>query len=1220
MATQSKQRRQPEVRAGRPDLTVVGIGASAGGLTALKELFSLVPARTGLAWVVVVHLSPEHDSHLAELLQRHSLLPVLQVTETVELAPDTIYVIPPNANLNAIDTHLRLSKLEAVPGTRATVDHFFRTLSVTHDGHAIGVILSGTGSDGSLGISEIKAKNGLTVVQDPEEAEYDGMPRSAIRTGVVDLVLPLREIPAAVLRYAQTEPRVTVPADGEELPADGHRQLQKIFSILHSHTGRDFSRYKRSTMLRRIVRRMQLRQVEELDRYLELLGAEPDEVRTLADDLLITVTAFFRDAPVFDAIAKDVLPRLFDGKGPGDRIRVWSVGCATGEEAYSLGMLMLEEAGRREAPPQIQIFASDLHERSLQKAREGLYPGDITVDVGPERLGRFFQQIDAGYRIRREVRELVVFSPHNLLGDPPFSRVDIVTCRNVLIYLQSDAQQQAMEIFHYALNPDGVLVLGSSERASEALFRVDDKEHGVFGRRNVLGPGPRLSVFPVTRARTPDGQPVRRSSDSLSYGDLHQRIVERYAPPSVLLNPEDRIVHISEHAGRYLIHPGGETTTSALKLIRPELQIELQTALHHVRQRGEPIQTRAAEVDLEGSARGVVLDVRPSLDHDEAGFVLVLFNEIPQTAPAPLTPAEVDERSPTSASAARIRELGAELEQARERLQEVIRTYDENRGDMNAANEELQSANEELRSTMEELETSKEELQSMNEELQTVNQENRHKVEELAQLSSDLQNLLTATDIATLFLDRSLRIMRFTRSAEKLFSVRLVDQGRPISELNHQLDYDALVEDAVAVLQHLVPIEREIQDEQKKRWYLARVLPYRSVEDRIEGVVLTFVDITSQKEAEEEIQRAMTFSESIVETLYEPLLVLHPDLTVKAVNRAFYDHFQARPEETVGRLIYDLGNGQWNIPELRTLLEEILPENHALSDYEVRHNFEEIGERVMLLDAQRLDSVDLILLAIRDITERAKVEEVVRQARAEAEEASRVKSQFLSTMSHELRTPLGAVLGFADLMETEVVGPLNDTQKEHLGRIKKSAWHLVRIIDEILDFSRAEAGKEAASVEQADLAEVTREVVAMLKGSAEESGHVLKLRGTDAFVRAKTDARKVTQILINLVGNALKYSEAGPIEIELVPDTEWAEIRVKDHGPGIPPDRYEDIFAAFVQIDGSSTRTHGGTGLGLTIARRYARLLGGELTVQSELGTGSTFTLRIPRHWSSVVN
>ncbi len=711
--------------------TVVGVGASAGGLAALKQFLNQVPADSGLAFVVVVHLSPDHESHLAELLQPYAPFSVEQVTDTIPLEPNHVYVIPPNANLNSIDTHLRLSKLEKRRSGRAPIDHFFRTLADTHDGHAIVVILTGTGSDGTLGVKDIKANGGLVIVQDPNEAEYDGMPQSAIATGLADLILPVAQIPDAILRFDRTRPRIPLLKEGEDVPQDEGALLQKVFAQLRARTDRDFSRYKRSTVLRRIARRMQLNYLEDLPCYLEKLREKPDEISALADDLLITVTRFFRDPEVFGKLRKEELPRLVSGKRAQDMVRVWSVGCATGEEAYSIAILLVEELARHDDPPQVQIFASDLHTRSLEKAREGFYSGDIATDVSPERLTRFFHAENGGYRIVKEIRDLVVFAPHNLIADPPFSRLDLIACRNLLIYLERDVQHDIIELFHYALAPEGLLVLGSAETVeSNDLFRVEDKKLCFFRKRNVPVREPSLPVFPFMRSRLPGeiGLRSEHTAEPVIYGRLHQRMAEQYAPPSILVSPDNKVVHFSEHAGRYLVHPGGEPTMNAFRLVREELRIELQASLQSARERKAAFDSNPIPVRFNGHPLPVVIHVRPALESEREGFALIIFEEREPKADTGTAPSD-------GASAERILELESEINTARQRLQAVIEEHETSQEEMKASSEEMQSTNEELRSTMEELETSKEELQSINEELQTVNQQNRHRVEELAQLT-----------------------------------------------------------------------------------------------------------------------------------------------------------------------------------------------------------------------------------------------------------------------------------------------------------------------------------------------------------------------------------------------------------------------------------------------------------------------------------------------------
>ena len=882
----------------RSQLTVVAIGASAGGLRALQELFAGLPPDTGLAFVVVVHLAPERESHLAALLQPHAAIPVRQVTETVPLEPNHVYVIPPGRNLDAVDSSLRLSELEPERSLRAPVDHFFRMLAETWDGSSIGVILSGTGTDGAQGVRHIRERGGMVIVQDPEEAEYDGMPRSAIATGMVDVIAPISKVLDHIVGFLHTHPRITPGPVESGVEAD---VLQNILTALRVRTGQDFLRYKRTTVSRRVTRRMQVLGVEDLAVYLEILRESSPEATALLDDLLINVTSFFRDPEVFEGLEADVLPRLLEGKTSADRIRVWSVGCSTGEEAYSIAMLLLEAAERRPEPPQIQVFASDLHDRSLRFAREGVYSDVIAEHIRPDRLRRFFRKEEGGYRVGKELRDLVVFAVHSLLHDPPFSRVDLILCRNVLIYLQADVQRGVVDLFHYALQRDGYLQLGSAETLDQTdLFRLENKSHHLYRKRAAPRGELRLPALmggPTTwpRAAVPPG-PGPHPEAAYGVGAAHQRMVELYTPPSMLLDDSHNIVHLSEHAGRYLQQPGGVPTSNAFKLVREELRVELRAVLHAAAQGSQIVLSRPIPVQVDGVLRSVVLRVTASSDKTLDRLVLVIFDDgEPPAAVAPATGTAVERAGQE--------DLEAELELSRNRLQAILEEFETSQEEMRASNEELQSANEELRSTMEELETSREELQSMNEELQTLNQENKHKVEELSGLTNDLQNLLQATDVATLFLDRHLRILRFTPRVSETFSMRHSDIGRPLADLTHSLGYPALIEDASRVLQALVPVEREVETADGLLSYVVRVTPYRTMDDRIDGVVISLVDISALKRSTRALQESALRFRTVANLVPDLLWESGPDGSTLWCNDRWYAY--------TGQTAADALGGEW---------------------------------------------------------------------------------------------------------------------------------------------------------------------------------------------------------------------------------------------------------------------------------------------------------------------
>jgi len=1015
------------LRRGDGMLPVVGLGGSAGGIAALQEFFAAMPVDSGMAFVVVLHLSPTHESTLAEMFQRWTAMPVIAATDGVAVEQNRVYVIPPGKFLASANGHLRLTEAEAHPGKRVAVDYFFRTLAETHGAQSLAVVLSGAGGDGALGLKRIKELGGLTIAQDPDEAQHPDMPRSAIATGVVDWVLGVKEMPARLLAYVKQRGQLKLPGEAGPHPAaavelspDEHEAaLRDVLAFLHTRTGRDFSCYKRATILRRTARRMQVNGLADLPGYLTYLRTHAGEAGALLQDLLISVTNFFRDATSFAALERSI-PELFEGKSGGDTVRAWVAGCATGEEAYSIAMLLSEHAATLVGPPQIQVFATDLDEEVIREAREGLYPETIAADVSEERLRHFFIHEQGGYRVRRAVRELVLFAPHDLLKDSPFSRLDLVSCRNLLIYLNREAQHRAFDIFHFALRPGGRLFLGTTEAVDEGspLFAVLDKKQRLYVQR----PGPqRLIAVPTgpgtlaralalqerTRERpTMPGRvtmeaPQLRLDEAVPFesalppGELHYRLIERFSPPSILVNSTHEIVHLSESAGRFLQVTGGEPTRNLLRMVHPMLRVELRAALYAAAQTHAAATALGVPVEV-GDARSFV-DVRVTPAGDLApDFLLVVFEERPADGAA-------TGAAPRSADADQAAlHLERELVATKAHLRDTIEQSEASTEELKASNEELQAMNEELRSATEELETSREELQSLNEELTTVNDELKSNVDQLAHSNSDLQNLMAATDIATVFLDRELRITRFTPSAKTLFNLISSDLGRPLSDLSRQLDYPQIVADAEHALAHLQPAQREVSA--GDRWYTARTLPYRTADDRIAGVVLTFVDISEQKRAEQEIVRLAAASER-QRRVYETVLTNTPDFVyvfsldhrVLYANDSLIKMWGRGQEGAIGKTFLEIGYEPWHaemhdreIDQVRATRQPVRGEV-PFNGTNGRRQYDYIFVPVIGDDGE----VEAVAGTTRDVTERKEAEERLL--------ASEQRQGFLVTLADTVR-------------------------------------------------------------------------------------------------------------------------------------------------------------------------------------------------------------------------
>lgn len=839
---------------------VVGIGASAGGLAAFEAFFSGMPvdAETGMAFVLVQHLAPDHKSLLSELVKRYTRMQVFEVEDGMQVKPNCAYIIPPNRDMAFANGALQLLEPVAPRGQRLPIDFFFRSLARDQRERAVCIVLSGTGSDGTLGLRAIKGEGGMVMAQNPESTEYDGMPRSAIATGLVDYVLPPAEMPAQLIAYtgSATGPRrSSIPPNGT-----GEEELERIYCLIREQTGRDFSGYKQNTIGRRIERRMAVHQIERLEGYIQLLQQTPAEVEALFFDLLIGVTQFFRDSEAFQVLEAQLLPQLIANKAVDASIRIWVPGCSTGEEAYSIAMLLREQLDARTRRCKIQVFATDIDPRAIDMARAAVYPASIATDVSPERLARHFSVLEGGgYRINGALRDLLIFSEHDVTRDPPFSRLDLISCRNMMIYMGPELQKKLIPLFHYALNPGGALLLGSSETVGEfnELFSAKDRKAKLYQRKDdVLGAV--RPVFGTVRApsdsaEAPPSSRIASRQSKLPTRELTEQALLEDTPVAALVDRRGELLYLHGHTGQYLAPAPGEAGVNILRMAREGLRHDLTSALHKAASGNERVLCPGVRVRTNGDFINIDLTVRPviSANERESPLFLVIFEPIrPQASTEAATEKQTTTRELQSDQDACIVELRQELRKKDEYLhatQEEMQTANE---ELKSSNEELQSTNEELQSSNEELETSKEELQSVNEELATVNAELQSKVADLSRVNNDMNNLLAGTGIGTIFIDNQLCIRRFTPAATQFIHLIQTDIGRPLGHLVSKLrGYHRLVADVGAVLDTLVPGEVEVQTEEGE-WYLLRIRPYRTSENVIDGAVITFNEVTALKVAQ----------------------------------------------------------------------------------------------------------------------------------------------------------------------------------------------------------------------------------------------------------------------------------------------------------------------------------------------------------------------------------
>lgn len=1105
MSTKRSSQDEPAPTREPAGIPVVGIGASAGGIGAFEAMLPLLAPDAGLAYVLVQHLDPDHESALTALLARAAKIPVVEIKDQAIIQPDHVYVIPRNASLTIAGDSLQLKAPLEQRGHRTPIDGFFISLAAAKGESAAGVILSGTGSDGTIGLRAIKEQGGLTVAQD--DAEYDGMMRSAVRSGMVDVVLPLQQIPAKLTDYF----RHLTDVDGRK-GADGVRQeaadhLAQICALLRTRTGHDFTGYKDKTVARRMQRRMQVLQIDEVPDFIERLRKDPQEVDALLQDLLIGVTNFFRDPQAFEALEREVIPHLFEGKGPEDSVRIWVPGCSTGEEAYSIAILLREHMPKGQSAPKLQIFASDIDEQSLQIARVGRFPSTIARDIAPARLERYFVREDGTYRIASDLREICLFSSHNLLRDAPFSKLDLIACRNLLIYLTPDLQNRLVPLFHYALNDGGFLFLGSSENVTRhtRLFSTVDKAHRIFRRRPQIER--RLPEFPLT---TPEGRRLAQSSPrtSVEHEPLQtlaeRQVLDRYSPAYVVVNADGDLLHGSGRTGKYLELPQGAPRTDIYSMARTGLRPDLRAGVHKAVSTGQVAVQRNVMVGTNGGRQAIDLIVHPirtSAMPDP--LYMVVFQDI---GVIKSTEAEAGE-SVEELENANLRQLEVELRSTRERLQATTEELESSNEELKSGNEELSSMNEELQSANEELETSKEELQSINEELQTVNAELNARVEELSRANSDIANLLESTQIATVFLDRNLAIKSFTPAAKDVFRLVESDTGRPITHVRARFHSDAVQEDAERVLRTLATLERQVESNYNEARYVMRMMPYRTVDNVIGGVVITFVDVSKITAAEARISELSVALRNRVQSLETLLNILPVGILIAedGTERVRINRYGAQLLGESG----DGGDGAGIRPATRALrvfqgdrefqqadqpLQQAAQSGQAVAAFEA-HILRTDGTRfeVMMSAAPLLDDQGKsrgAIAAITDITER-------RAAEAH-------QQVLLHELQHRVKNIITTIGALASRMIKDS-GSLEDFGGAFLGRLRAMAT-----THELLSHGNWTGARLRALIE------------AVLQSQLRKDGGPVDLQGPD-LILTPAAASTLGLVFYELTTNATKY-------------------------------------------------------------------------------------------------